>query len=211
MSTTRPSRGRWRPAPRNATSWKEIRQAARVARSEGVAITLRNDGSTVVSALRPALDDSKATSGDRRASEKTKHGSSNSGRTATAGESARERREQRAADRQRASQERIAAQAAPPPAAAPPQPEPPQPEPPTPVEPDYPAMWQRFNAPYLWRVRNERMYEVVREHRLAVMPERIPLATELRPTRSPGAAGLTTPSPSRSRQKSRRGKKQGVW
>ena len=75
------------------------------------------------------------------------------------------------------------------------------------AEPDYPALWQRLNAPFLWRVRNERMLEAVREHRLAVMPERIPLATELPATRSPGAAGLTTPSPNRSRQKSRRGKK----
>ena len=37
------------------------------------------------------------------------------------------------------------------------------------AEPDYPALWQRLNAPFIWRVRNERMLEAVREHRLAVM------------------------------------------
>ena len=50
------------------------------------------------------------------------------------------------------------------------------------------------------RVRNERMLAAVREHRAALNTDR-----ELTVTRSPGTAGLLTPSPSRGRRKSRRG------
>ena len=211
-TTTRSSRGSWRPAPRNAAAWKEIRQAARIAHSENVEIELLRNGSTVV---RP-LDDSTAAAGDRRrAPEKTKekkpNGSSNPDRTATAGGGARERREQRSANRQRAAQARIAAQAAPPPAAAEPQPEPPTSFgalnfEPMGEEPDYQALWRRFNSPFLWRVRKEYLYAAARRFKA----ERNIAATivadrEASATRSPGEAGLATPSPSRNRRKSRRG------
>ena len=218
-TSTRSARPAWRP--RNAAHWKVIRQCARIARSENVEVTLLPDGTIKYRPLRP-LDDSTAASGDRRcAPERTKekkhNGSSNSSRTATAGESARERREQRSASRQRDAQARVEAQAAPPPAAAPPQPEPPMPAAfgalsfePMVLEPNYEALWQRFNSFMSWRVRNERMLQVVREHRLAPdaeeMPLSIPLAPEPAATRSPGEAGLTTPSPSRGRRKSRRGR-----
>jgi len=107
-----------------------------------------------------------------------------------------QRRGQRVANHQRARAAREAEQAAPP--------EPQQSEPMDQVL-DYDALWQKFTAPFTWRVRNERLLNAVREARAAPDSD-----TDHEPssTRSPGAAGLETPSPSRSKKKQpRRGRK----
>ena len=49
----------------SARQWQDLRQAARLARSEGVSVTWRRDGSIVISPLKP-LNDSTNTAGSRQ-------------------------------------------------------------------------------------------------------------------------------------------------
>ena len=49
----------------SARQWQDLRQAARLARSEGVSITWRRDGSMLISPPKP-LTDSSNTAGNRQ-------------------------------------------------------------------------------------------------------------------------------------------------
>ena len=168
MSSTRSSQGRRRPAPRHAP-WKEIRQAARTARSENVTVKLCPNGTVVVSPLRP-LDNSTAAAGDRRcAPEKTKKTTPNSPNPepmVTDGEGAeklsrKQRLEQRAVARQQAAQARQLTQAA----TRPPQPQPqPDPAPPDRLARVLPR-WGLLTNRALWQARKETCTRVVRERR----------------------------------------------
>ena len=148
MKSTRPAHG-----IRSARLWQDIRQAARLARSEGVIVKLCRDGSTVISPAHP-LQDSPAAAGIRRsAPEKAKEATRDSTKQqpmepdgcepVKLSKKQQQKQQRDASRRQDFLAKKAKAEMPPPPLAE--------------VE----AQWLLFN----WQVRKAALYAAVREHR----------------------------------------------